>query len=1511
MSEAGGPTTQSGILYQNSVAALYLGRLLDTSQRPDNERVIQVRVEAPEHVDDIVVRFADEHRVFIQVKESIKSSSPEWHKMWEHFDQQFRDHAFQRNQDRLLLQIGNWRDEHDHLSELCKRAATSDTIAEWHDRNKQAESALLEKIKPALLPTGLTDEYLLQLLGHIDVEIVPLRALERDYVPNWMPQTNKLPKEIFRLLRDRVGIKSRARDKFTAHELRQSLISESTDLQFDLPADIATLQAAVRQCGSLLRQHKDTFADTDLHIEREVVDQIVEWLLTEDDIEKNVAMLLDQAGMGKTVVMRSVLHRLDVQKIDVLAIKADQQLSDITALPEIQHKLGLPYPTEQIIIRLAQLNRVVVLIDQIDALSLSLAHDQSTLDTTLDFVARLRRIPNVRILLSCRIFDRNTDPRLKRIELGHSFSLQPLSVEQVTNVLTNLQVNEAALSQTTRELLRIPLHLDLFARAVATESTLEQLRGIASLQELYALIWQNVVLKQQAGSPSVADRIEVINQLTRYMDQQQRTAAPQSLLQTAETAHLEQAVNWLASIGILLPGKTEWSFLHQTFFDYCYARQFVEDGGDIVSTIFASKQGLFERPKLIQIMAYLRGSDHHRYIRDLQRLLNASNLRFHLYDVLLRWFGSLPNPTDDEWLIAQQMLRDDQKRQQLFAAMDNNAGWFNHIRPFLENCLSHGDDVQLRQALFYLTSLIEKLQTDVVLLLKPFVNKGDEWCQRIASILSRIRDWQTDDAIELYETIIYKQSALDHLIMWRIGEISKKSPKAACRILAYVFDLALNQQLQGVDKSTIILSINLFSDFHYIGFEDTLNGVSKLEPKLFTEMMLPWVIRVVTLQSRPNLDQRRYLSDSLSYNWYGDTFREQLAFIHSLIGALTQVAQNEPDYFRPLADGLKELPYETPQHLLTHIYRALPKLYAKNALEFLIADPRRLNIGDREQYDSRQVISAIYPHLIIEQRQQLEKHILNYAPIYKPSSLYDLQWSGIEQYCLLHAIPEQYLSQEGQKRFQEWQRKFVDYRISEKPIVIQGGVVGSPIEGEKTFKMSDYSWLQAMKKYHGATEHRDFLKGSGRQLSPLLVTQIQNDPARFYRLFQRIPDDVDDTYATAFINGFSEPASAEKWFFNAIRRFATQEDRNIKRPVARAIEKQAKSDVPDDILDLLINWIYDSMNDDEWWWTQGNTHGDAYHSYLNSDRGAAFEAAMRVLDARDTEDAREQKWQLFEFVASDPSTALRIGAIRELTHMIQYDRSRSWSLFEQLIADHEVLLEAYYVREFLYWSFHKNFLQVSTYIKKMMHYTNEETQEQGAGLACVAAISGGAMESDEALAVAQALAEQAISGIPAWRRGAAHIYSYNMTDSSSDETRHLCQAKVCQLIDDEDKSVREKIDNRFVMISEHFFELRDFMEEFVLAEHHPLEHPFAEYLWEHGMQDPDWSLTIIQTLLHKKEQPDQWRSGIEELMRLVLQIYTSPTVNDATKDEAMDTFDLLMQQYAGTANNILSEWDRR
>lgn len=1571
MSEQGGPTTQSGIFYQNSVTALYLGRLLDATECPASERIIQVRVEAPVSVDDIVITFGDEHKEYIQAKENITISSDAWKKLWSDFNEQFHSQEFQKNSDRLLLQIGKWRNEHSDLQELCQRASTYKSYEKWEDSLSKDQKKLLEKIKLQLPPQLLSKEDLLKFFDHIDVDIWPLKIIEQS-TPSYIPQTNIIPHTLFRLLRDRAGENARIRGSFTAHQLRESLQNEMPDLTFSDPPDVKNLRTEVKYCSAFLRQHKHTIANTDEYIKREIIDNIIDWLLQdEDNTDKNVAMLLDQAGMGKSVVMRDVLCNLETKSIDVLAIKADRQLSDVINFTEVPSKLGLTHSVEQTVERLAKLGRVVVLIDQIDALSFSLAHNQKALNIVSDLIARLRGIPNVRILISCRVFDYNTDPQLKSIPIGPQFALPELSDTEIQSVIQKLGLDYHILSLSTRQLLRIPQQLHSFALVVEKNKDVTQLQEVTTLQELYDLLWQ----RQEPGSPSLRDRSKVLDLLLDHMNSTPpRVSAPQSL--TDENEDLKKASDWLASAGILIPDGIDWTFLHQTFFDYWFARRFVEQNGDIVETILHSNQGLFERSILIQVMTYLRSQQHDRYLRDLDQLLNQPHLRFHVYEHLahwfgnfrkserliksrrlrhrlynrllrwssyarqgerlikprqlrfhlyyhlLQWFGNLTNPTDEEWLLAQQLLLNPEKQAHLLLCMQGNSGWLKWLYPFLKEWLEKEDVFIDRQVIPYLATMVSigTAQADIAKLIHPYLGRSKQWEDRIRIIFSRIRNWYATEAIELFEQSIYQSTDLDRLDILRLEMVAKADPKTGCRLVRFVFDQILEDYLKNQEKEKEELGEEYAYKSSLLGIFDKqdilrstadgmLQTISQAEPKLYIETMLPWLEKILLLQPiPPDKAQDYYMGDQFAYGWYAHSQHSPQIFIYSLISALTALAKTEPQIFRPIATHLAALPYQTPQLLLAHVYRAAPEIYAQDALDFLLSDERRLDLGDNRESETRQVIKAIYPSLNIDQRAKLEQYILGYAPIFKWLGVDALRRRGIEQFRMLQSIPAKYLTPTGIQQLRQLERKFPGYKVSEEPRTAVFGTVTSPIPKEAAHKMSDKHWLQAMKKYSRGVEHRDILKGGAYQFSSgVLAERGKEDPVWLYNLLQQAPDDIDDSYATTFINVLAESDVPAEWFFSAVRRFALQEGRDIKRPVAWAIEKKLKNgEFPSDITQMLFDWTYTSVGEDEWWWKKGENHGDIYHSYLNSDRGAAFLTLMRLLDNEKSDDAKVNKWSLIEFAASDPSTAIRIGAIQELIYMIRDDRERALVLFEQLMHGHEILIEDRHVREFLYWAFYKNFLRVEPYITTMMNHSSEQVQEQGAQLACIAAISSGAMESPEASTVAKQLAEKALNGPPSWRRGAAHIYAHNIARTPME----VCKQKLITLIDDEDEQVREYINRTFYGLNgEHLISLHDFIEIYAGSKWHGFDHQFTEFLWKHGLLDPVWTLSIVETILYKTPPQGQWWWGIEELIRLVLRIYTTPTSSETLKGRAMDVFDILTQRHSIQTKKILAEFD--
>ena len=277
-----------------------------------------------------------------------------------------------------------------------------------------------------------------------------------------------------------------------------------------------------------------------------------------------------------------------------------------------------------------------------------------------------------------------------------------------------------------------------------------------------------------------------------------------------------------------------------------------------------------------------------------------------------------------------------------------------------------------------------------------------------------------------------------------------------------------------------------------------------------------------------------------------------------------------------------------------------------------MGDQRRLDLGDGEQYETRQVVRAIYPYLSDEQREKLEAHILAFAPIYKSGGVEALRWRGIEQFRILKSIPREYLTVRGSQQLRQWEHKFPNVMVSEEPITSRGGFVGSPISKDIARKMSDAQWLGAIQKYQCGRTHRDFLRRGAEQLAQVLQGLVREYPQRSYRLLQRIPDDVEDAYVSAFVNGLADWDAPADWLFQAVRRFMIQDGRAIKRMIAGAVQKRCNNQVPEDILGYLYTWVHEVADDDELWWKSGEDHGDVFASYLNSDPGAAFGTLMRV-----------------------------------------------------------------------------------------------------------------------------------------------------------------------------------------------------------------------------------------------------------------------------------------------------------
>lgn len=246
MSELGGSTTQDGIFYQNTVAAGLLADLLDLRPLPPRERVVEVRLEAPADVDDIVVRYADGHREWIQAKTRVRISGDAWKGMWADLAAQFASPEF-AGEDRLLLVLGDADDTARSVRDLAERALTAPDAREWAERLSAHNKKVLSAIEPNL--TGNVDA--LELLRRITVEILPLEEIERAFERRRLGTAFSLPARFLSVLRDIAGGGARRRALLLAVALRTKLANEfgievKEPAEWGLPAYRSTIHRLSR-----------------------------------------------------------------------------------------------------------------------------------------------------------------------------------------------------------------------------------------------------------------------------------------------------------------------------------------------------------------------------------------------------------------------------------------------------------------------------------------------------------------------------------------------------------------------------------------------------------------------------------------------------------------------------------------------------------------------------------------------------------------------------------------------------------------------------------------------------------------------------------------------------------------------------------------------------------------------------------------------------------------------------------------------------------------------------------------------------------------------------------------------------------------------------------------------------------------------------------------------------------------------------------------------------------------
>lgn len=218
MPETGGTATQAGIIYQNSVAAMALADLLDLDPRIARERAVEVRLEAPEDVDDIVIRFADGHREFQNVKLHVRKGTKAWSRVWCGFAVQHGRSTFSSN-DQLTLVVSERSSDSDAVAAICERAASAIDEHEFLTRLTNTQTSVLHSIVSQIGSTYTAYE----LLRQTSVLHFPLTEINRELARRRLAGGQSPDPTLLPILRDIAGGAARRRGLFQPAPLRRRL----------------------------------------------------------------------------------------------------------------------------------------------------------------------------------------------------------------------------------------------------------------------------------------------------------------------------------------------------------------------------------------------------------------------------------------------------------------------------------------------------------------------------------------------------------------------------------------------------------------------------------------------------------------------------------------------------------------------------------------------------------------------------------------------------------------------------------------------------------------------------------------------------------------------------------------------------------------------------------------------------------------------------------------------------------------------------------------------------------------------------------------------------------------------------------------------------------------------------------------------------------------------------------------------------------------------------------------
>ena len=927
----------------------------------------------------------------------------------------------------------------------------------------------------------------------------------------------------FEALRD--YMEQRFNVQVTTERLRQDL-REGAHLTFkEWALDTTLRERLLRETESYLATYSPFGAGGEV-IDRKEAQQIFDALLAPGAAP--VTLITGIAGSGKSGVVRQFIGMLADAGIPHLAFRVDHHLGCQRPEDFGNAILGRRERPTVTLKGIAPDQQSVLIIDQVDAVSEVSGRNGVVRNALLQLLDGLRALRTVRIVLVCRNYDFDHDPRLKSLrdtQQENRFDVPLLDWEtEIASVVEAKGYEPDRFTSAQRELLRLPLNLAVYVEVA------EQSLSFASRDDLFRALVRKKERAIRRDRSVSWPLMQVMEALAEWMSDRQRLEAPTNVLDA-----FPEAQDILSSEDMIVVNRQHINFFHESFFDYVYAQAFARSSKSLYEMLISSEQHLFRRTQCRQILEVMRQHDMPRYLDALSKVLLDDGIRYHIKLAIAQWLGTLPAPTPAEREIALKLDNENSPFSNLVDnALFGSAGWFdlNVESGWLQGLLSDPIEQRRNVAFRSIINTASDRPSEVAKLLRDWWGGDPERAVILFGWLASFRRAEPNadleqlcvDVIRSKPSGIFSKVSAQRREMLLVTWVEENSGRGAPILKAFFdtwFEMHPDEHPFHRDNIKMI-------DLH------SMAKLCETAPVDFLEAVMDAFLQSLhVIHKRKESGKWDSTFESLTYSGYliGDD-----EFLGMFRAALRKVAESDPDRALDFLGRLPTRLHIVNLHIHLHTVVGNPSALKKHFLS-LLTEEAIFEAGwhGAEWKSFADAAAAVFPYLASDEKVAVEEAVfrqksdylsaLEIAKRIKKNSeddgyytrahvIYRLNQSGYEQWCVLKTVGKECLSPQGRRQFEILDRKFPNESVAE-PWHNEAYAVGSPIKVENAKFMSDEHWLKAMEKHD---RERDFPRGPDgggpHELGQILKECAKNDLARFIALLARIPETAPHAYVS-------------------------------------------------------------------------------------------------------------------------------------------------------------------------------------------------------------------------------------------------------------------------------------------------------------------------------------------------------------------------------------------------------------